>query len=45
MFDQHLIGMLAQDRSKLERARKFAGMFRFICPSYYLPGKQAWGAF
>ncbi len=45
MFDQHLNGMLAQDRSKLERARKFAWMFRFICPSYYLPGKQAWGAF
>ncbi len=45
MFDQHLSGMLAQDRSKLEHARRFAGMFRFICPSYYLPGKQEWGAF
>lgn len=45
MFDQHLNGMLARDRSKLEHARRLAGMFRFICPSYYLPGKQEWGAF
>ncbi len=45
MFDQHLNGMIAQDRARVERAHKFAGMFRFICPSYYLPGKQEWGAF
>jgi len=29
----------------LESARKIANAFKFICPSYYIPGKQAWGAF
>jgi len=24
---------------------KISNMFRFICPSYYIPGKQDWGAF
>ncbi len=45
MFDQHLNGMLAQDRTKAARAHKFAGMFKLLCPSYYIPGKQGWGAF
>jgi len=27
------------------KAQKFANMFRFICPSNYIPGKQSWGAF
>jgi hypothetical protein len=22
-----------------------SNMFRFICPSYYIPGKHDWGAF
>jgi len=30
------------DKAKIER---IARMFRFICPSYYIPGKQSWGAF
>jgi uncharacterized protein len=29
-----------QTREKLEKARRFAHAFRFICPSYYIPGKQ-----
>lgn len=29
----------------LEGARKFANAFRFVCPSYWIPGKQHWGAF
>jgi Zn-finger nucleic acid-binding protein len=45
MFDKQLAGMLRQDKAKLESARKVAGIFKFICPSYYMPGKQAWGAF
>ena len=45
MFDTQLAGMLKQDKSKLESARKVAGILKFICPSYYLPGKQDWGAF
>lgn len=45
VFDAQLSAMIAQGGEKAERARKIARMFRFICPSYYLPGKQAWGAF
>ncbi|MBN1586097.1 MAG: zf-TFIIB domain-containing protein [Candidatus Omnitrophica bacterium] len=28
-----------------QKARRFANMFKFICPSYYIPGDQDWGAF
>ena len=45
MFDTQLAGMLKQDKAKYESARKVARIFKFICPSYYLPGKQDWGAF
>ena len=45
MFDKQLAGMLRQDKAKLESARKVAGIFKFISPSYYIPGKQPWGAF
>ncbi len=45
MFDGQLNAMLAQDRAKEEKAQKLAHAFRFICPSYYVPGKQRWGAF
>ena len=45
MFDQQLAGMLRQDKAKLESARRVARIFKFLCPSYYIPGKQAWGAF
>jgi len=30
---------------ELARAQKFAKTFRFICPSYYVPGKQAGAAY
>jgi Zn-finger nucleic acid-binding protein len=45
MFDTQLAGMLREDKKKLESARKIAHIFKFLCPSYYMPGKQAWGAF
>ena len=45
MFDTQLAGMLKPDKAKLENARKIANIFKFICPSFYLPGKQDWGAF
>ncbi|MFH1679167.1 MAG: zf-TFIIB domain-containing protein [Candidatus Eisenbacteria bacterium] len=35
----------AETMEKRRKARKFARLFRFICPSYYIPGKQSWGAF
>ena len=45
IFGKQLAAMRAQDDANLERAQKFAHMFRFICPSYFIPGKQTWGAF
>ena len=33
------------DQAELARAQKFAHAFRFICPSYYIPGKQEGAAF
>jgi Zn-finger nucleic acid-binding protein len=34
-----------ESEERLEKARKFARLFRFICPTYYIPGKQRGGAF
>jgi hypothetical protein len=34
-----------ESQEELEHARKFAHAFRFITPSYYVPGKQAGAAF
>ena len=48
-FSEVLGGELAalqnENQAKLNKARKIANMFRFVCPSYYIPGKQDWGAF
>ena len=44
-FDEKLAKMRAESEAQLQRAKKFARMFRFICPTYYIPGKQEWGAF
>ena len=35
----------AADQAQLQKARKVAKIFRWICPTYYIPGKQDWGAF
>jgi len=45
VFGDKLTAMRAGDEAKLNKARKIANMFRFICPTYYIPGKQDWGAF
>jgi uncharacterized protein len=44
-FGDQLHAAHAETEEKLERAHKVANMFRFICPSYYIPGQQQWGAF
>jgi len=44
-FGDELDKMLEASEEKQKQARKFAKIFRFICPSYYIPGKQKWGAF
>lgn len=45
LFGDKLKEMAAEREERLASARKFARTFRFICPSYYIPGKQDWGAF
>jgi uncharacterized protein len=45
LFDGELSKTLNADRAKAERAHRVARVFRFICPSYYMAGKQSWGAF
>lgn len=45
IFDSQLAEMRAKSEEQAERARNIARIFRFICPSYYIPGKQPWGAF
>ena len=48
-FQEVFAGDLAtlKGRSEAEagKARKVAGLFRFLCPSSYIAGKQDWGAF
>jgi len=34
-----------ENERELGTAHKVARVFRFICPSYYIPGQQSWGAF
>ncbi len=45
MFDDELEKMSRESADKLQKARRFARLFRFLLPSYYIPGKQRWGAF
>jgi Zn-finger nucleic acid-binding protein len=45
VFGGELSAMREESEEKAEKARKFAHMFRFLCPSYYISGKQKWGAF
>lgn len=45
VFGDRLAKMKGGSEAELDRARKISNMFRFICPSYYIPGKQRWGAF
>jgi hypothetical protein len=45
LFDGPLAAEHARTEAELAGAQKFARAFRFICPSYYVPGKQRWGAF
>ena len=45
VFGDELTAAKAESEEKLAKTRNIANMFRFICPSYYIPGKQNWGAF
>jgi len=45
VFGDQLAAMATKDEAKLNKARKISNIFRFICPSNYIPGKQDGGAF
>ena len=45
IFDEQLAIMSAESEEQRLKARRIAHLFRFLCPSYYIPGKQDWGAF
>ena len=45
VFDSDLLKVQQESEEKVTQARRFANMFKFITPSYYIPGKQTWGAF
>jgi Zn-finger nucleic acid-binding protein len=43
LFDPDLAVERAKTMEDLRKARRIAYAFRFICPSYYIPGEQDWG--
>ena len=45
VFGDKFAKMRAESAERTARARRIAHIFRFICPSYYISGKQEWGAF
>lgn len=45
MFDDDIAKLEQSSEDKLEKSRRIAHMFRFLLPSYYLKGKQPWGAY
>ncbi len=45
VFGEKLAEMRDQSGENLQKSQRIARLFRFICPSYYIPGKQRWGAF
>lgn len=45
LFDDKLDAAADQTEDQSRRAQSFARLFRVILPSYWLPGKQTWGAF
>lgn len=44
LFREPMMAEKAATEEKLKTAREVARVLRFICPSYYIPGKQKWGA-
>ncbi len=44
MFGNQLEELREKSEADREKARKIAKMFRFICPSAYIKGRQNWGA-
>jgi len=46
VFEKSGMGeMLKESEESQQKARRIANMFRWLCPSHYIPGKQDGGAF
>lgn len=45
LFDDEFAELEAESQEKLDNSRRLAHMFRFLLPSFYLKGKQPWGAY
>jgi Zn-finger nucleic acid-binding protein len=45
VFGGELTRIRAAGKAQEEQARRIAHAFRFLCPSFWIPGKQKWGAF
>ena len=45
VFGDELKAMKAESQASLTKANKVSNLFRYLCPSNYIPGKQDWGAF
>lgn len=45
MFGGELEKLRSESEEKAEKASRIAHIFRFLLPSYYIPGKQKWGAY
>ena len=44
-FNEELARQAAQGQAHLARIRKLTRALRFLCPTYWIPGKQSWGAY
>ncbi len=45
MFDDDLEDVHEAGRQRVEAGKRLSRMFRFLLPSYYIPGKQKWGVY
>jgi len=45
LFGDQMRQMEQEEEAKVQKTRQVAKIFKFICPTYYIPGKQDWGAF
>ena len=45
VFGDKLKAMKAENEQMLKKSASIANIFRFICPTNYIPGDQSWGAF
>jgi len=45
LYDDGLEDIREESEAAAQRSRGFARIFRFVLPSFWIPGKQKWGSF